>query len=185
MKKALSLLLALVLCLSLCACGSKGETVEITLDNWQTYFEYRHDIEWSYNDFDEPIGATYITYLCVKDEYADRINLEQSNVIWEYNESHRAVTYEMDLDTKTLTITGAPVGSIQNDIIDIDRITTGTAELLKSYSEDCPEELHACSYGTGWDFFPESNQIDEENNNVRYIVEYEITRIQGTICLQG
>jgi hypothetical protein len=39
MKKALSLLLALVLCLSLCACGSKENSngTELTLDNYSNY----------------------------------------------------------------------------------------------------------------------------------------------------
>ena len=39
MKKTLSLLLALVLCLSLCACGSEGKSngTELTLDNYSNY----------------------------------------------------------------------------------------------------------------------------------------------------
>ena len=68
MKKALFLILALVLCLSLCACGSGGkevisgfdgtpalnmnlvdkhiDRVELTVDNWNEYIkEYSYDIE--------------------------------------------------------------------------------------------------------------------------------------------
>ena len=37
MKKAISLLLALVICLSLCACG--GSKVELTLENYKTYLD--------------------------------------------------------------------------------------------------------------------------------------------------
>ena len=40
MKKLLVLILALVMMLSLTACG--GEKIEITTDNWQDYFEFAH-----------------------------------------------------------------------------------------------------------------------------------------------
>lgn len=42
MKKALSLILALVLCLSLCACGeTKSNEIELTLDNYADYLRIR------------------------------------------------------------------------------------------------------------------------------------------------
>ena len=41
MKKALSLLLALMLCLSLCACGEGSKDIELTLDNYKDYLEVR------------------------------------------------------------------------------------------------------------------------------------------------
>ena len=56
MKKTIALLMVLALCLSLCACGGGNnvpetietptttepqyEIVEITMDNWQEYFEF-------------------------------------------------------------------------------------------------------------------------------------------------
>lgn len=71
MKKAISLLLALVMCLSLCACGGgndapetqettlppetepKIKTIEISMDNWQDYFSIESDVSVSKNDFGE------------------------------------------------------------------------------------------------------------------------------------
>ena len=38
MKKVLSLLLALVMCVSLCACGASGNPVTITEENFEDYF---------------------------------------------------------------------------------------------------------------------------------------------------
>ena len=96
MKKAISLLLALVMCLSLCACGGGSETpkteyieshnptniqnetnnaesteqteaepieteptyttIEISLDNWQDYFQFQWVVSEVRNDFDELTG---------------------------------------------------------------------------------------------------------------------------------
>lgn len=45
MKKALSLLLALVLCLSLCACDADSKKIPLTKDNLETYFKVTAYIE--------------------------------------------------------------------------------------------------------------------------------------------
>ena len=78
MKKWIALLLAAVLCLSLSACGEKtsleeemlmtpatieplakietkpvNETIEITMDNWQDYFEEYDEDVWELDAFQE------------------------------------------------------------------------------------------------------------------------------------
>ena len=37
MKRAISLILAIMMCLSLCACGGKSDNIKLTLDNYSTY----------------------------------------------------------------------------------------------------------------------------------------------------
>ena len=90
MKKWIALLLAAVMCLSLAACGngktednsgtSQGQTtnnspqdtdepsnaelteqtVEITLDNWQDYFEFRPDVHVLKDSYNEITGMQVI-----------------------------------------------------------------------------------------------------------------------------
>ena len=89
MKKTISLLLALVLCLSLCACGGGNEpettapietepqyeTVEIAMDNWMEYFEFVFIEDWKINGFGESDGYACEYRLKLRDEYASKINL--------------------------------------------------------------------------------------------------------------
>lgn len=113
MKKWIALLLAAVLCLSLSACGEKtspeeemlmtpatidppakietkpvNETIEITMDNWQDYFEEYDEDVWELDAFQELDKLTNCAYLVLKDEYASRLVEEKalsplrSNVSW-------------------------------------------------------------------------------------------------------
>ena len=108
MKKWIALLLAAVLCLSLSACGEKtspeeemlmtpatieplakietkpvNETIEITMDNWQDYFEEYDEDVWELNAFQELDKLTNCAYLVLKDEYASRLVEEKSSVTFE------------------------------------------------------------------------------------------------------
>ena len=78
MEKAFSLLLALVMCLSLCACGGGNDasqatepqytTVDITIDNWTEYFELTpENFTFTENSFGEVDGAEVKIYLMTKD----------------------------------------------------------------------------------------------------------------------
>ena len=109
MKKAISLLLALVMCLSLCACGGGSETpkteyieshnptniqnetnnaesteqteaepieteptyttIEISLDNWQDYFQFQWVVSEVRNDFDELTGIKPQMKFSLKEEW--------------------------------------------------------------------------------------------------------------------
>ena len=112
-KKALitagcALVLAAVLCLSLSACGEKtspeeemlmtpatidppakietkpvNETIEITMDNWQDYFEEYDEDVWELDAFQELDKLTNCAYLVLKDEYASRLVEEKSSVTFE------------------------------------------------------------------------------------------------------
>ena len=92
MKKATSLLLALILCLSLCACGSGNNvpettetptitepqytTVEITIDNWQDYFEIVSIDDWHLNGFGESEGYSNYYKLKLRDEYKEKVKCD-------------------------------------------------------------------------------------------------------------
>lgn len=55
MKRVVSFVLMLVICLSLCACGNRG--TELTTSNYDEYF----DLNVQYADFNEQKGTSYRT----------------------------------------------------------------------------------------------------------------------------
>lgn len=70
MKKILVLLVAMIMCFGLCACGEKTTTVEITNDNWEEYFEIVIEDDIEENAQGEAVeywGKT--AYLVLKDGY--------------------------------------------------------------------------------------------------------------------
>ncbi len=149
MKKALSLLLALVMCLALCACGSKEaspnvqneqvettpstqevptettvpeststpeptyETVEITMDNWQEYFEFRTKRDFMYSAFNELTEVDLFYYLVVKDgivvdcynsEIAVEIEITQTMYEeFTYNEQTQELAFWGEGKSETIT----------------------------------------------------------------------------------
>ena len=72
MKKIFALVLAVLLVFALAACSSGGEqgkdpppeeeTVELTLENWREYFEFRLEVTPIYNSFDEFEGSVICRY---------------------------------------------------------------------------------------------------------------------------
>ena len=152
MKKAISLLLVLVMCLTLCACeNNKVEdptetkpvettpkdtepkntqtepiktepttppteestapsetepkliTVEITMDNWQEYFEITDFVSVWKNDFDEVESTKYGYCLSLKSEYADKV--VDADVAFEYYFSEPCyVDIEYNIDTKHIIV---------------------------------------------------------------------------------
>lgn len=76
MKKRFALLLAAVMCLSLCACGGgtqETETIEITTENWQDYFEVKLAATVYKNAFGEIDTCFAYHYVYLKREYRDKL----------------------------------------------------------------------------------------------------------------
>jgi len=98
MNRMLFAIAVLLLSLSLCACGT--ETVEITMDNWDTYFEFRTVYSWADdNAFGEPgTSLEYPMVLCVKEEYEDCIVLDEVDLAiecsWVENERYVSIDWE-------------------------------------------------------------------------------------------
>lgn len=96
MKKLLCISLICVLIFALCACGQKTETIEITMDNWDEYFEFRTVTRWEENAFGETSMVEYPMALCVKEAYEDRIVMDQADLAIEcsWTENDRIVTVD-------------------------------------------------------------------------------------------
>ena len=176
MKKAISMLLALVLCLSLCACGTQTEAIKISEDNWQQYFEVQELIEWQTDEFGD-ISSLWVRYiLCVKAEYADRIVLEESDVTVEYIKYEQTVPVTIDFANKEYVF-----GDIDKDNAFENK---GQARLLKEYDAFL-EEYHAVLTSVDPVIFDEySIRIDENGNQEATCVEFGINRIDGTIVVK-
>lgn len=98
MKKILVLVLALVMMLSLTACGS--EKIEITTDNWQDYLEIKQVLlnEKQLDEFGEVNSemAFCYTMLCLKDEYADKTVSEDTDIALTFDAVERCYEYTLD-----------------------------------------------------------------------------------------
>jgi hypothetical protein len=102
MKKTIALILSLMLCLPLCACGGGGvqdtETVEITAGNWQDYFEIKLAATVHKDDFGEYENAFAGCYIYLKKEYRDRIVSAEVAFGWNLNE-YGSCLFTHDLET--------------------------------------------------------------------------------------
>lgn len=99
MKKIISIFLILLISVSLVACGTSArrignmlkskEKIEITMDNWNDYFEIKDiikpGVEIEKNDFDEIENIKLVggTYFILKEEYIKRF--VSSDIAIEYN----------------------------------------------------------------------------------------------------
>ena len=218
MKKWIALLLAAVLCLSLAACGngktednsgtSQGQTtdnslqdtdepsnaelteqtVEITLDNWQEYFEFRPVVYESKDSYNEITGMQVIYKFLPKEAIAENIvdvGEDDERIVFDVQYIvPYACVYSYDLNTQKLTI-----GEYTED--------------SSTYSADdlLPSEDWSGTYDSRYDagYFPtDGYRVIMEPLNVRdtgtikdNIIEaygyafssVEITRIKGTITI--
>lgn len=210
MKNAVSLLLVFVLCLSLSACGGKSDaparekkpveqdvlanetepeiveaepqfvTVELTLDNWQTYYELAETANFEKNAFDDVerfVGAG--VELRLKEEYRQKF-VSMNNGAVEYQRQYAVVGCEVNLEAETYKL------------LDIHKIGekayVGTDTLSAScrigggeYIEKAPEHeaeiaTYAATYGVSG---PYAKSVHG------YPVNIEITRIQGTLTFSN
>ena len=220
MKKWIALLLAAVLCLSLAACGngktedssstSQGQTtdnspqdtdepsnaelteqtIEITLDNWQEYFEFRTVVKVRKDSYNEITGMAVYYKFFPKEAIAENIVAVEENgddrIVFDvqYIDPYACI-YRYDLNTQELTI---------------EEFTEGSSP----YSADdlLPSEDKSGTYDSWYNagYFPKDgydvialplNEKDTDctiKDNIMESYGYaissaEITRIKGTITI--
>lgn len=79
MKKIIIVFLVLIICFALSACG--GEEIEISMDNVEQYFEIKEEVvEFQKDEFGKPF-VTVSDYIAVKEEYADRIQMDECDIV--------------------------------------------------------------------------------------------------------
>lgn len=204
MKKIIALLLAVVMCFSLVACGGdketsnnnepQEETIEITIDNWQNYLEIKEYFDFYYvtNEFGVPIKAhpNLRVLLTLKEEYRDYL---YSDFAVEFNADYCAKDVVYNYDDFTFEIKDCESQTnIQIDESQFVRGETGTLmgeiihydKIVDNKVESKYIELDACvlygikGWGTSYSFIDNG---DGTGVIEWYPVNIEITRIKGTL----
>ncbi len=219
MKKLIALLLAAVMCLSLAACGngktednsgtSQGQTtdnspqdtdepsnaelteqtIEITLDNWQEYFEFRPVVYETKDSYNEVTGMQVIYKFLPKEAIAENITVpdvfDDDRIVFDvqYIDPYACI-YRYDLNTQELTVGEFTESSSPYSADD----------LLPSYDESGTYDSgNSDGYfptdGYTVITFPLNKYMDctvKDNSVESYGFAYssaEITRIKGTITI--
>jgi len=176
MKKFLCAVLFLSVVFSLCACGPK--TVELTAENWDTYFEFRTVCSWAgKNAFGEPgTSVEYPLALCVKKEYENRILMDRVNLAiecsWEENERYVTVDWEKQ---------SLEWGNIVNNLGTQSR----TSKVTEIHRYDAYE--NACIVVYLRDIGLSADTLLRDQQDKAYAVHMgngSVVRIQGTITLK-
>lgn len=145
-----------------CYNESLYELVEITLDNWQEYFEVRpiyHILENGFGEFEE-----IVVYCCFINKEGINIDVYNSDVTIECTYSFCSTPYTVDFESGQVTFgeNGTVVGVYQK---------TKTAETMKFDDEYWLAINLSTNYGAALD------------GEIGLVDEFEITRIQGAIMV--
>lgn len=172
MKRIFCAFLCLTLMLPLIACGQKTQTIEITADNWDTYFEFRTLYCWSENAFGETDMVEYPTALCVKEAYIDRIVMDEVNLAVEcaWVQHYRETT--VDWENRTITF--------GEDTEATDTHTT-TASVTEIHSWESYENAYIVVYLRDVGF--NKDTLGEFSSHLS-MEDCEVVRIQGTITIK-
>ena len=205
MKKLLAMLLVAVMSFSLVACGGEAESkndsvqqettqnetsnaeteenkvekipkeVEITVDNWQEYFEIVEVPVWVFNDFDEIEGCYgIITSLCLKEEFVEKGVSEKTNLAFEYTATRHVVPFEADLENKEVTL-GEPYETQSEEVTKTTSYKAASTmsdsdKAIYEYTAEYPVIAHLLFSATG--------SATYQLENVSF------TRIEGTLVFE-
>lgn len=149
---------------------SSYEAIEITLDNWDTYFEFVTQEKQNINAFGE-LELIYLeSFYKIKDEYNDRVNCALSNVVFEVQTTEAFYYYTIDTSNNTYTLVER-----NNDREDIDTYTyefraghySGYKDI--SYLSTC---IHGCYI------------YADRDHTSGYLDSAEVLRTTGTLYLE-
>ena len=140
------------------------QVIELTIDNWQDYFEYVEDGEVTYDSFGDPDGAQIDTYYLLKEEYG-YVLTNLSSVAIEYVEQN--VRQMITIDVEELTYEWGEVTYTYDP---------SDPYVTEMYSQYLSDETYR--YGTNVSY----TYIDEfPEDEVYQDINFEMTRLQGTI----
>ena len=211
MKELITLLLAVVLCLSITACGASDttdnednaglqetapmaalppnsvdtapnnsddadnnstetntenyETIELTAENWDQYFEFIVRPSFTTNAFGELARFELWPYFSLKEEYVSRIVTDQTTIAIEMTYLYGERVCSVDINTMSYTLGDyTPKGQRGEDIIDQTQFIWG-------------DTFYGCNVG-GLCYLS-GNELNY------YYSDFEIVRIMGNLVLKS
>lgn len=181
MKKAISILLVLVMCLSMCACGeTETNEIKLTLDNYDDYLNISagvHGVEEVETDKDYWLGAYYQGYKYVHDKFYTAYCGSVSTKVVAPNYNFHDVTLKIRFTGKVLAVMEnsdpkSPTTMYHNigfeDTFELN--VGGTVKNKEALIIDLPENTLILSQ---WS--------DEYNGKYNIQITWEIVEISGTV----
>ncbi len=156
-----------------------SETVEITKDNWQEYFEFKDVGTWDEGAFEDVKLLSMDSFLCVKDAYADRIVWDDFNVAMQITETRYPHSFVVNFSDKTITRT-PNTETESGEVLSF----SFTAEECRG-KINCPDGYNAFVSLGGWAY--EGQNISNVAGNTwsgtlpAYVLE--ISQIKGTLTI--
>ena len=144
------------------------EKVELTVENWDTYFDYKEELHWNNNAFGEFQSINIAYRYDLKEEYFSRLYNNggmswdnQDMVAIEFQYTYNWVTYSVDVQQKTYTI---------EDI---------SSSNVKTY-------ITETSQGTGYFrmYFGNFDMQKQSGNAQGYLTDISILRVKGHLWLK-
>ena len=173
MKKILVVILALVMMLSLTACGK--EEIEITTDNWQDYMEFKqiYIAEDEIDDFGDVVGTAPTAYpmLCLKDEYKDKSVSDDSSIVIAYKANN--VFYNCEIKDDSVVI-GDKAKYAAQPIEETIKYYTYSPN-LQEVEDMLVNDYNKVAHFQTWVI---------NNETIGILEDFEITRIEGTLVLE-
>lgn len=199
MKKKLVLLLVTLMCISLCACGgnesSSGNNttdtkteenggllsqerreVEITMDNWQEYFEEKDVLSVKYNAFDEVEDIYFYKILTIKegitvDPYKSSVAIELNGHFEHYYVNIDTDTWKFNFEERKGDFEYSPSSEIEE---------FGLHTYKQGDNEKEYYSVQFCRFG--------DNMVGIDKDTQRTYVERffidEIIRVKGTLVIK-
>jgi len=206
MKKIFAMLLVLVISLSLVACGGKEElepgegqeAIEITTENWQTYFEVKDEVavfETEDKDGNKTVTSAYMDkFIYLKDEYKDKFAAADITFTYKLGKQEvKTLTYTIADGSYTLedsTVTFAADKEVaEKDLPTIHVTDVKTQMYVNAYADYEEEEEEVGFLDSLALLFGKKQEEKKEEVKTTYVCdtllrpELEFTKVEGKIIV--
>ncbi len=149
----------------ICDTKDNYEEIEITLDNWQDYFEVREDQQFSENAFGEFAELYTSYYLVAKDGIV--IEQSKSDIAVEYSCTYERRPYTIDFENKSIAY---------GDAIETRSSGAWINKMGNQYLWAADESCYGIGIGS-------SAVRQLQGDDAEVVIGVDIIRIKGSICI--
>ena len=148
------------------------KTVEITMDNWQEYFEVVPSEKWETNGFGEATSLIFRQSLRLKDGYKDKIVYGPTN----YGQSQIAVEFGYNVTHYSVSVDWTNQTYVQGAVHDKNTYSGGAKTVIRTLSFNPVQ--------TSWEFLWDEIVTYSDDLSMAVWDSVELLRIQGTLYLK-